>query len=265
MAVVKADAYGHGDVEVARTALEAGATWLGVALVEEGIRLRDHGVSAPVLVLSEFPPGTEASAFAAGLTPVLYSADGLRRLAKAARDLGGPMPAVHVKVDTGMHRVGSAASGAAGVRDADGRGRVAARWALDAPRVFGGGRRDDEGAARPVLDRGRGRPRGRAPTRSPARRQHGRFESFIRRRASISFARGSASMGSSPHPVSVRPSTFDPRSHGAPPSRSSGGSPRESGSAMATATNSRGTRGSRPCRSGTPTGTLGWPPRAPTS
>jgi alanine racemase len=106
MAVVKADAYGHGDVEVARTALEAGATWLGVALVEEGIRLRDHGVSAPVLVLSEFPPGTEASALAAGLTPVVYSAAGLRRLAETARDLGGPMPGVHVKVDTGMHRVG---------------------------------------------------------------------------------------------------------------------------------------------------------------
>jgi alanine racemase len=57
MAVVKADAYGHGDVPVARAALAAGATWLGVALVEEGIGLRDAGIEAPILVLSEFPPG----------------------------------------------------------------------------------------------------------------------------------------------------------------------------------------------------------------
>src|SRR5438128_4348154 len=69
MAVVKANAYGHGDVPVARAALEAGATWLGVALVEEGLRLRDQGVDAPVLVLAEFPPGSEREALAARLTP----------------------------------------------------------------------------------------------------------------------------------------------------------------------------------------------------
>ena len=59
MAVVKADAYGHGDIAVARAALEAGAAWIGVALVEEGLRLRDAGIDAPILVLSEFPPGSE--------------------------------------------------------------------------------------------------------------------------------------------------------------------------------------------------------------
>ena len=103
MAVVKADAYGHGDVAVARAALEGGASWIGVALVEEGLRLRDAGVDAPVLVLSEFPPGSEAAALAARLTPTLYSDAALERLAAAAagRDVG-----VHVKVDTGMHRVG---------------------------------------------------------------------------------------------------------------------------------------------------------------
>jgi alanine racemase len=102
MAVVKANAYGHGDVPVARTALEAGATWLGVALVEEGLGLRMAGVEAPILVLSEAPEGSEAVALAHRLTPTVYSDAGLRRLAAAARGA----VAVHVKVDTGMHRVG---------------------------------------------------------------------------------------------------------------------------------------------------------------
>lgn len=103
MAVVKADAYGHGDVAVARAALEAGADWIGVALVEEGLRLRDAGIQAPILVLSEFPPGSEPAAIAAGLTPSLYSNAALERLSEAAtgREIG-----VHVKVDTGMHRAG---------------------------------------------------------------------------------------------------------------------------------------------------------------
>ncbi len=102
MAVVKAEAYGHGDVAVARAALEGGATWLGVALVEEGLGLRDAGIDAPVLVLSEFPPGSERDAVAAGLTPSLYTQTGLERL-RAVAPAG---TAVHVKVDTGMHRVG---------------------------------------------------------------------------------------------------------------------------------------------------------------
>jgi alanine racemase len=103
MAVVKADAYGHGDVAVGRAALDAGATWLGVALVEEGAALRAAGIDAPILVLSELPPGSEREALAAGLTPTLYSVAGLGRLAAAGAHDG---LGVHVKVDTGMHRVG---------------------------------------------------------------------------------------------------------------------------------------------------------------
>jgi alanine racemase len=102
MAVVKADAYGHGDVAVARAALEAGASWLGVALVEEGLGLRAAGIDAPILVLSEFPPGSDGEAIAADLRPSLYSPGGLARFAAVAP----PGTAVHVKVDTGMHRVG---------------------------------------------------------------------------------------------------------------------------------------------------------------
>lgn len=102
MAVVKANGYGHGDVEVARAAIEAGATWCGVALVEEGLRLRGAGIEAPILVLSELPAGSEAIAVAHRLTPTVSSDRGRERLAGAVR---GPV-AVHVKVDTGMHRIG---------------------------------------------------------------------------------------------------------------------------------------------------------------
>jgi alanine racemase len=105
MAVVKGDGYGHGAVEVARAALEAGATWVGVALVEEGIALRDGGIEGPVLVLSEFPPGSERDALAAGLTPTVYTEAGVKAAGEAARALG-IRAGVHVKVDTGMHRVG---------------------------------------------------------------------------------------------------------------------------------------------------------------
>jgi alanine racemase len=105
MAVVKANGYGHGAEQVGRAALGAGATWLGVALVEEGVRLRDAGLDAPILVLTEFPPGSEKEALAAGLTPTLYTTEGMGRLAEAASAVGGSM-GVHVKVDTGMHRVG---------------------------------------------------------------------------------------------------------------------------------------------------------------
>jgi alanine racemase len=102
MAVVKANGYGHGDVEVARAAIVGGATWVAVALVEEGLKLRGAGVEAPILVLTQFPEGSEAVALAHRLTPTLYSDAGLERLAAAAR---GAVP-VHVKIDTGMHRVG---------------------------------------------------------------------------------------------------------------------------------------------------------------
>lgn len=105
LVVVKADGYGHGDLPVARAALEAGASWIGVALVEEGLGLRERGIGAPILVLSECPPGSEKEALAAGLTPSVYTRDGLAGLAEAARALGRPA-GVHLKVDTGMHRVG---------------------------------------------------------------------------------------------------------------------------------------------------------------
>jgi alanine racemase len=107
LAVVKADGYGHGAVPVARAALDAGAAALGVALVEEGIELRDAGIDAPVLVLSEPVPDAAAGVVAYGLTPVVYTLAGIDALAKAVADRGAhDRLGVHLKVDTGMHRVG---------------------------------------------------------------------------------------------------------------------------------------------------------------
>jgi alanine racemase len=108
-AVVKAGGYGHGAPEVARAALEGGATWLAVALVEEGRELRSEGITAPVLLLSEPPAGAMEEVVAAKLTPTVYTGGGLDALRSAVHraDLDRPLP-VHVKVDTGMHRVGAA-------------------------------------------------------------------------------------------------------------------------------------------------------------
>jgi len=121
LAVVKADAYGHGAVPVARAALEAGATWLGVALVEEGAALREAGIDAPILVLSEPAPAAASAVVAHRLTPVVYTLVGIEALAKAVVDSGGgdPLP-VHLKVDTGMHRVGCQVEDALGFVDAIG-------------------------------------------------------------------------------------------------------------------------------------------------
>ena len=102
MTVVKANGYGHRAIPIARAALDGGATWLGVALVEEGLALRDAGIEAPILVLTEFPPGSEREALGAALTPTVYSSRAIAALAESAPGGIG----VHVKVDTGMHRVG---------------------------------------------------------------------------------------------------------------------------------------------------------------
>jgi len=107
LAVVKADGYGHGAVPVARAALDAGASGLGVALVEEGIELRDADVDAPILVLSEPVPEAAGCVVARGLTPVVYTLAGIDALAKSVADRGThERLGVHLKVDTGMHRVG---------------------------------------------------------------------------------------------------------------------------------------------------------------
>jgi alanine racemase len=110
MAVVKADGYGHGAVAAAYAALEAGATWLGVALVEEGVELREAGVESPILLLSEPTVPAARAVVAAGLTPVVHSRRFIDALVKAAADAGVDGQPVHLKVDTGMHRIGCSPS-----------------------------------------------------------------------------------------------------------------------------------------------------------
>lgn len=111
-AVVKADGYGHGDVPVAEAALEAGAQWLAVATVDEGVRLRDAGLAAPILLLSEVADEDVGTVVGEQLTPTVYSSRSL----DAFSALGKPV-SVHVKLDTGMHRVGTDETTAAALVD----------------------------------------------------------------------------------------------------------------------------------------------------
>ena len=106
-AVVKADAYGHGDIPVARAAIRGGAGLLAVALVEEGVRLREADVDVPILVLSEPTPSEVASIVAHGLVPAAYTAEFVDQIAQAAEAASTVPYPVHLKLDTGMHRVGT--------------------------------------------------------------------------------------------------------------------------------------------------------------
>ena len=104
-AVVKANAYGHGALQCATTALDSGATGLCVALADEAIALRQAGVSAPILVMSEQPPQQHEDMIKYGLIATLYNQATIEHYASVATRLG-IVGAVHLKVDTGMHRVG---------------------------------------------------------------------------------------------------------------------------------------------------------------
>jgi alanine racemase len=109
MAVVKGNGYGHGAVEAARAALAGGATWLAVSSVPEGLELREAKIEAPILQLGYTPPQALAEAVAAGLSLTAYEMGTVRAL----REL--PLPArarLHLKVDTGMHRLGATSEGA---------------------------------------------------------------------------------------------------------------------------------------------------------
>lgn len=105
MAVVKADAYGHGAVAVSRAALASGARRLAVATPAEGQELRRAGIAAPILVVGAFLPGQEEIYLEHRLTVTLASFEGIEVLAQAAKRRG-VVVRVHIKVDTGMGRLG---------------------------------------------------------------------------------------------------------------------------------------------------------------
>ncbi len=109
MAVVKADAYGHGAVTVAKTALEAGASWLGVATVPEGIQLREDGIKAPILILGATNTPEQIQAIAHWrLQPTLCSPKQALEFSNTLETINynSSLP-VHIKLDTGMSRLGT--------------------------------------------------------------------------------------------------------------------------------------------------------------
>ena len=105
--VVKADAYGHGAVMVARTLVEAGAPLLAVALVEEGLELREAGLTTPILVLGAAYGDRYDLLLRHRLTPLVFTPEHVGRLAAAART-AGVRASAHLKIDTGMGRIGIA-------------------------------------------------------------------------------------------------------------------------------------------------------------
>ena len=116
MAVVKANAYGHGANQVARTALENGASYLGVARVAEGEALRQAGIKAPVLVLGYTPPANYPALLDNNLAQTVYNlATAAELSAMATRE--GKKVIIHIKVDTGMNRLGFGCTDTGAVRD----------------------------------------------------------------------------------------------------------------------------------------------------
>jgi alanine racemase len=111
---VKADAYGHGAAPIARAALEAGAACLAVATAREGAELREQGISAPVLLFSQLLEGEIPEIIAAGLIPFVSDSGFAAALNQAAAVEGIRLP-VHLKIDTGMGRLGCSPAEAPGL------------------------------------------------------------------------------------------------------------------------------------------------------
>ncbi len=105
MVVLKADGYGHGAVRIARTALNNGARMLGVACLSEGAMLRQAGIEGPILVLGYTPGWQAREALRNDIVATVFDLDTMRAFGQAARDMGHPAR-VHIKVDTGMGRLG---------------------------------------------------------------------------------------------------------------------------------------------------------------
>jgi alanine racemase len=111
LCIVKGNGYGHGGPEVAKALEKAGADWFGVTCTDEGIAVRQNGVRKPILVLTSFVPGEESRLVEHDLTAVIHRCEQLEILNRAAARLGGKRPTpFHLKIDTGMNRLGVASS-----------------------------------------------------------------------------------------------------------------------------------------------------------
>lgn len=109
MCVVKADAYGHGAVEVSRRLVAEGARWLAVSSVEEGVALRSAGIDARVLVMGGFLPEESESLLHFRLTPAAHCLEDISRVDRLAASAGFEIP-FHLKIDSGMGRLGTRTS-----------------------------------------------------------------------------------------------------------------------------------------------------------
>lgn len=107
-AIVKADAYGHGAVECARALEEEGAQWFGVTSLDEAIPLREAGIRGRVLLMTGFWRGEEEEIIRLGLTPTIWETGQIELFERAATALGVSKHPIHLKVDTGMGRLGVA-------------------------------------------------------------------------------------------------------------------------------------------------------------
>jgi alanine racemase len=105
-AVVKADAYGHGASRCALALQEEGAQWFGVTSLDEAIPLRDAGIRGPILLMTGFWPGEEEELLRLGLTPTVWTPEQIPLLDKAAGTLDKHNQPVHLKIDSGMGRLG---------------------------------------------------------------------------------------------------------------------------------------------------------------
>src|SRR5690625_4215909 len=103
MGVVKADGYGHGSVQVAQTALDVGVDFLMVALLEEAVKLRENGITVPILVIGRVPTSYASVAARHNITLTVFQADWIRELVDETFEK--PL-SVHVEFETGMNRTG---------------------------------------------------------------------------------------------------------------------------------------------------------------
>src|SRR5580698_6008231 len=120
LSIVKGNGYGHGGPQVAKALEKAGSDWFGVTCTEEGIAVREAGVRKPVLVLTSFWPGEESRLIEHDLTAVIHRCEQLKQLDQAAARSGRPFGrssssarkkvSFHLKMDTGMNRLGIAPS-----------------------------------------------------------------------------------------------------------------------------------------------------------
>jgi len=109
LSIVKGNGYGHGGPQIAKALEKAGSDWFGVTCTDEGIAVRENGVRKPILVLTGFVAGEETRLLKHDLTPAVHRCDQLPLLERAAARRGGRKPATfHLKIDTGMNRLGIA-------------------------------------------------------------------------------------------------------------------------------------------------------------